>query len=288
MQPHTNPFALGPSLHSDPMLPWENTLSLSDSHSHNTTPFARRDVHTFQATPTYRSGTVRKVPTRSVFRDQCHCYLICTHYVYHRGGYAGIFGKTSKIEIIAGIYNGDGSTRVAHWSFAVWLTAKMRKNRISKAYANQCSCCVDMRKKVSWQVKVIGRRHPIKKPHVTQMVVGAHERADVQRGPRVRLLICLLLSFQSSRRTATPRQHAAGFHVPGGKNRHAVGGEGCGIPLTPHAVVWPRHVASLRDLEDGWPGSQGCVTWKGKWTSGQRGDWSAILFLPLCPVPIPL
>ena len=41
----------------------------------------------------YLSGTARKVPTRSVFKDQCHCYLICAHYVFHRGGMWGIFGK---------------------------------------------------------------------------------------------------------------------------------------------------------------------------------------------------
>ena len=33
------------------------------------------------------------MPTRSVFRDQCHCYLICAHYVYHRAGYVGYILK---------------------------------------------------------------------------------------------------------------------------------------------------------------------------------------------------
>ena len=42
----------------------------------------------------YLSGTTRKVPTRSVFRDQCHCYLICAHYVFHGGGgYVGYIRK---------------------------------------------------------------------------------------------------------------------------------------------------------------------------------------------------
>ena len=43
----------------------------------------------------YLSGTTRKVPTRSVFRDQCHCYLICAHYVFHmgEGGYVGYVRK---------------------------------------------------------------------------------------------------------------------------------------------------------------------------------------------------
>ena len=45
----------------------------------------------------YLSGTDRKVPTRSVFRDRRHWCLVCAHCVCHRGGGMwGIFGKPLK------------------------------------------------------------------------------------------------------------------------------------------------------------------------------------------------